>query len=73
MGVFQNGIPSILYSRGLDKVPALTGSFISMIEPLMNPVWVFLATGECPSILALIGGVLIIGFVTMRGAVQKKG
>lgn len=72
MGVFQNGIPSILYSRGLDKVPALTGSFISMIEPLMNPVWVFLATGERPTILALIGGVLIIGFVTMRGAVQKN-
>lgn len=72
MGVFQNGIPSILYSRGLDKVPALTGSFISMIEPLMNPVWVFLATGERPTILALIGGVLIIGFVTARAAHQKS-
>lgn len=73
MGVFQNGIPSILYSRGLDKVPALTGSFISIIEPLMNPVWVFIATGEHPTLLALFGGVLIIGFVTMRSAVQKKG
>lgn len=72
MGVFQNGIPSILYSRGLDKVPALTGSFISMIEPLMNPVWVFLATGERPTIPALIGGVLIIGFVTARAAHQKS-
>lgn len=72
MGIFQNGIPSILYSRGLDKVPALTGSFISMIEPLMNPVWVFLATGERPTILALIGGVLIISFVTARAAHQKS-
>lgn len=72
MGVFQNGIPSILYSRGLDKVPALTGSFISMIEPLMNPVWVFIATGERPTVLALLGGVLIIGFVTARAAHQKS-
>lgn len=72
MGVFQNGIPSILYSRGLDKVPALTGSFISMIEPLMNPVWVFLATGERPTLLALIGGILIIASVTFRGAYQKN-
>lgn len=72
MGVFQNGIPSILYSRGLDKVPALTGSFISMIEPLMNPVWVFIATGERPTILALIGGILIIASVTIRESYQKS-
>jgi DME family drug/metabolite transporter len=30
------------------------------IEPVLNPVWVFLVLGERPSQWALLGGVIII-------------
>ena len=39
---------------------------IPVIEPILNPVWVLLATGEQPSRLALVGGVIVLTAVTLR-------
>lgn len=66
LGIFQIGIPSLLYSVGLKNVRALTATFISMIEPLMNPVWVMIFDGETPSWQCLVGGSLILGCMGVR-------
>lgn len=63
MGVFQLGIPYILYGLAVRKCSPLACSLISAVEPLLNPVWVFLYCGEAPSIFALIGGAIVIGAV----------
>ena len=42
------------------QVRAFAANFISMIEPLMNPVWVLLFIGEVPSLPAIFGGILIL-------------
>jgi drug/metabolite transporter (DMT)-like permease len=72
LGVFQIGIPSILYARGIGSVRALSASFISMIEPLMNPVWVFLFMHEVPSVWTCIGGAVILGCIIGRELVQRR-
>ncbi len=72
LGIFQVGFPSILYSRGLIGVRALTASFVSMIEPLMNPVWVMLLVGEVPSLRSIGGSVIILGCILLRSAVQSR-
>ena len=54
------------------QVRALTTNFISMIEPLMNPVWVLLFVGEVPSLPAIFGGILILGCITIRAVIQNK-
>jgi drug/metabolite transporter, DME family len=36
---------------------------VGYIEPVLNPVWVFIFLGERPSRWALVGGVIIIGAV----------
>jgi drug/metabolite transporter (DMT)-like permease len=33
---------------------------ITAAEPILNPVWVLIVTGEKPSVTALAGGALII-------------
>jgi len=66
LGVFQMGIPSILYSRGVAGVSAISTALITMIEPVMNPVWVVLFIHEYPSPRAIIGGGIIIACVTVR-------
>jgi len=43
---------------------------IPSIEPLINPMWVFLATGEAPGIWAFTGGTLVLAAVTVRGVVS---
>jgi hypothetical protein len=43
---------------------------ISAIEPILNPIWVFLLLGEKPSHWAIIGGTIVILAVTARGLVM---
>lgn len=66
LGVFQMGIPSVLYSIGITRVTAVSAALITMLEPLMNPIWVLLFYGEKPSWQALVGGVVILFFITLR-------
>ena len=64
LGIFQLGIPYVLYAVASRDCPPLACSLIGMIEPLLNPVWVFIFAGEMPGIYALIGAVIIIAVVT---------
>jgi len=41
-------------------VRSLDAGIICYIEPVLNPVWVFLVIGEQPSQWALLGGAIII-------------
>ena len=72
LGFLQMGIPNIMYAIGIKKVTALSASLITMIEPLMNPVWVFLFVHEIPSARCIAGGVIILGFILLREFVSKK-
>lgn len=67
LGVVSLGIGHALFSYGIKRVRALESVLIPSIEPLINPMWVFLATGEAPGTWAFIGGVLVLAAVTMRG------
>ncbi len=71
LGVFQIGIAYILFTKGISEgVRSLDASVIGFIEPLLNPVWVFLFVGERPSFWALIGGAIIISAVISHTIVQ---
>ncbi|MGH9949975.1 MAG: DMT family transporter [Pyrinomonadaceae bacterium] len=76
LGVFQIGISYILFIKGVrGGTRPLDASLIGFIEPLLNPVWVFLFVGERPSEWALLGGVIIIaaiGFHTIRQYSGKR-
>jgi len=66
LGTFQIGLAYILYSIAIKQVTALEGSLIPIIEPILNPVWVFLVLGETPSKWALVGGSIIIAAMILR-------
>lgn len=66
LGVVQLGLPYILYALALRHVMAVEGILIPMIEPVLNPVWVFLMMGEQPSPWAIVGGMIILGAVIFR-------
>jgi drug/metabolite transporter (DMT)-like permease len=58
--VFQLGIPYALFLKGLRTVPTTDAAIITLAEPVLNPVWVWLFLGEVPHAGTLVGGVLII-------------
>ncbi len=72
LGVVQLGISYMLYSWALAHVTALEAILITVLEPLLNPVWVLLGTGETPSSYAAIGGVIVVGSVVARGVIAVR-
>lgn len=60
LGVFQLGLSYILFSKGIRRTAPLNASLLSMVEPILNPVWVFLFLGEKPGLMAVIGALTII-------------
>lgn len=65
LGVFQLGISYILYVRASKYCPPLACCLLGALEPLLNPVWVFLFDGERPGIFALIGAVIVVVSITV--------
>ncbi|MBL9186049.1 MAG: DMT family transporter [Opitutaceae bacterium] len=72
LGVVQLGVAYLLFVRAIRHVTALEAMLIPVIEPILNPIWVFLAFGEVPSRWALIGGAIVLGAVTLRAAVSLR-
>jgi drug/metabolite transporter (DMT)-like permease len=73
LGVFQIGISYILFIKGVTGgTRPLDASIIGFIEPLLNPVWVFLFVGEQPSNWAILGGAIIIVTVVIHTIVNTK-
>lgn len=73
LGVFQIGISYILFIKGVTGgTRPLDASIIGFIEPLLNPVWVFIFVGEQPSNWALLGGAVIIATVVVHTLNQYR-
>lgn len=73
LGIFQIGISYILFIKGVrEGTRPLDASIIGFIEPLLNPVWVFLFIGERPLNSAILGGMIIIATVAVHTLVQYR-
>jgi len=61
LGVFQLGLAYTLFTVAMARgVRSLDAGIIAYVEPVLNPVWVFLVLEETPSRWALLGGAIII-------------
>lgn len=70
LGVFQIAIAYFLFVRGLAYVTATQASLTGMLEPVSNPIWVFLFLGEKPSVYAIAGAMVVLAAIawhTMSG------
>ncbi len=71
MGVLQLGVPFILYAIALRSLSALEAVLLSTLEPILNPIWVFLVVGERPGPWALAGGAVVLVAVTARSLIAS--
>lgn len=72
LGVVQIGIPYILLALASNHCPPLACSLIGALEPLLNPVWVFIFIGERPGVFSIIGGIIVIVGVTTQCILQDR-
>ncbi len=74
LGVVQLGIAYTFFTVGMARgVRSLDAGIICYIEPVLNPVWVFLVLGEKPSRWALLGGTIIIAAVIVHMLLDARG
>lgn len=66
LGLFQLGICYVLYTTAIKHVAALEAILVSVIDPILSPVWVLLFLGERPGSWAIIGGIIVLISVTGR-------
>ncbi len=68
LGVFQLGLSYLLYSAAIKYITALEAILVAVVEPILNPLWVFLVIGEAPGRWALRGGAVVLIAMTVRYA-----
>lgn len=72
LGLVQIGLAYFLFARGVRRVPAAEASLISMLEPVLNPVWVLIGTGERPGAWAIAGGAIVVAAVVLRTLLVRE-
>ena len=72
LGVFQIGLPFILVARAIKELTAVKAVLIQALEPILSPLWVVLFIGETPTPLALLGGAVVVGAVTLRSILSAR-
>jgi drug/metabolite transporter, DME family len=70
-GVFQMSVPYLLFARGLRTVSGPEASILTLLEPILLPVWVYIAwhhhpTYEAPPWWTWVGGGLILAGLLLR-------
>lgn len=72
MGVIQQAGGYIFFSKGIKHTSATTSSIIATLEPILNPLWVFLVVGEIPTPLALVGGLIVLSTVLVYNTIVTR-
>jgi drug/metabolite transporter (DMT)-like permease len=74
LGVVQLGIAYTLFTTAMARgVRSLDAGIVCYVEPVLNPVWVFLVLRERPSSWALLGGAIIVAAVMFHMLLDARG
>lgn len=65
-GALQMAIPYALFARGLREIGAPEAGLIGLLEPILNPAWVYLIHGERPAPATFLGGAFLLAGVLCR-------
>jgi drug/metabolite transporter (DMT)-like permease len=71
-GAVQMGLPYLLMSRGLRTVNVQEAGTITLLEPVLNPIWAYLVAGDVPDTATFIGGALILLALIYRYAPLRR-
>jgi drug/metabolite transporter, DME family len=67
LGIVQLGFAYLLFTLAMARgLRSLDAGIIAYVEPVLNPIWVFLFLGERPSGWAIVGGTIIIASVIVH-------
>ena len=65
-GMLQMALPYVFFARGLKSITSQEATGIGLLEPLLLPMWVYIAWSEVPDTSTLVGGGLILAGLILR-------
>lgn len=71
LGVVQIGVAYWCVTRAMRRVKALEANLLLLLEPALNPIWVWLVHGERPGPWAASGGAIIL-LATLANTLRAK-
>lgn len=73
LGIVQIGLAYTLFTVAMSRgLRSLDAGIVGYVEPVLNPIWVFLVIGERPTSWALLGGAIIVAAVVAHTLVEAK-
>ena len=67
-GLTTIGLSFVLFMEGAKSIPSAEAGLISLLDVVLGPIWVFLAFGENPGAMTLVGGAIVLGAALWRMA-----
>jgi len=72
MGAFQVGIGFMLITIGSRYIPPHRAALFLLMEPVLAPIWAWIGVGEIPASIEILGGLIVLSFVSYRIIDQFK-
>ena len=72
MGAFQVGIGFMLITIGSRYIPPHRAALFLLMEPVLAPIWAFIGVGEIHGQTEMLGGLIVLSFVSYKIIDQFK-
>jgi drug/metabolite transporter (DMT)-like permease len=72
MGALGAGLSFVIYTWVIKRLEAIEAIITQTIEPVFNPIWVFLVVGEKPGPWALLGGGIVLTSITLHALLRQR-
>lgn len=72
-GVLQMALPYTFFARGLRTTTPANATLVALVEPILNPVWVWMLHGEHPHQATIIGGLIMLSGVFVANVRKIPG
>lgn len=66
----------LMFIKASQNLTAIQSVMLPVVDPILNPIWVWLAVGEAPGAMSLCGAAIVLAAVTLRSLFllhPKKG
>jgi drug/metabolite transporter (DMT)-like permease len=73
LGGVQVGLGHMCFFAALKRISTTQAAILSLLEPLLNPIWVYFAVGEVPSAHLFAGGGLVLCGIAVDAWLRHNG
>jgi DME family drug/metabolite transporter len=70
-GIMQMGLPYVIFANAVRLIPLQDAALLTLLEPILNPLWVYCLWGEPVGAATWIGGGLIVGGLAARSLLVR--